>query len=85
VPLSHFIEQQFQSWTRQTSAVIGTVFLYVDDGRERLIAFLQQNDPGALPHTRTDLELNAPLVPADAGRVAHAASRGRSALGESSA
>jgi len=30
VPLNYFIEQPFQNWTRESSALIGTVFLYVD-------------------------------------------------------
>jgi small-conductance mechanosensitive channel len=30
VPLSYFIEKPFQNWTRETSALIGSVFLYVD-------------------------------------------------------
>ncbi|TVR96119.1 MAG: mechanosensitive ion channel family protein [Rhodospirillales bacterium] len=30
VPLSHFIEHPFQNWTRRTSDILGTVFLYVD-------------------------------------------------------
>jgi small-conductance mechanosensitive channel len=30
VPLSYFIEQPFQNWTRENSALIGSVFLYVD-------------------------------------------------------
>jgi small-conductance mechanosensitive channel len=30
VPLSYFIEKPFQNWTRQTSALIGTVFVYLD-------------------------------------------------------
>jgi small-conductance mechanosensitive channel len=30
VPLSYFIEKPFQNWTRETSAIIGSVFLYVD-------------------------------------------------------
>ncbi|MGE0404662.1 MAG: mechanosensitive ion channel family protein [Candidatus Korobacteraceae bacterium] len=30
VPLSHFIQKPFQNWTRQTSEILGTVFLYVD-------------------------------------------------------
>jgi small-conductance mechanosensitive channel len=30
VPLSHFIQQPFQNWTRENSAIIGTVFIYVD-------------------------------------------------------
>jgi small-conductance mechanosensitive channel len=110
LPLTYFIEKPFQNWTRTGSALLGTVFLYVDysvplaplraqlpkiledepkwDGavhaiqvtdakestvelrvlvsarnstdlfdlrcnvRERLIAFLQQNHPTALPTTR---------------------------------
>ncbi len=30
VPLSYFIEQPFQNWTRKTADLLGTVFLYVD-------------------------------------------------------
>jgi small-conductance mechanosensitive channel len=30
VPLSYFIEQPFQNWTREGAALIGTVFLYTD-------------------------------------------------------
>jgi small-conductance mechanosensitive channel len=30
VPLSYFIEKPFQNWTRQTSALIGSVLVYVD-------------------------------------------------------
>jgi len=30
VPLTYFIEHPFQNWTRTTSEIIGTVFLYVD-------------------------------------------------------
>lgn len=30
VPLTYFIERPFQNWTRSTSEIIGTVFLYVD-------------------------------------------------------
>jgi small-conductance mechanosensitive channel len=114
VPLSYFIEKPFQNWTRETSALIGSVFLYtgytvpVDkireklmeiarasplwDGRvvvlqvsdvtkdhtvelrallsarsapaawdlrcevrEKLIAFLQEEYPGALPRTRQEI------------------------------
>ena len=113
VPLSYFIEKPFQNWTRETSALIGSVFLYLDyaapieklrerlndiarssalfDGRvlalqvtdakertievralvsarsapaafdlrcevrEKLIAYLRQNFPDALPRTRQDI------------------------------
>lgn len=30
VPLSYFIEQPFQNWTRQSADILGTVFLYTD-------------------------------------------------------
>jgi small-conductance mechanosensitive channel len=30
VPLNYFIEKPFQNWTRSTSQLLGTVFLYVD-------------------------------------------------------
>jgi small-conductance mechanosensitive channel len=30
VPITHFIEQPFQNWTRSASDIFGTVFLYVD-------------------------------------------------------
>ena len=30
VPLSYFIEKPFENWTRQTSDLLGTVFLYAD-------------------------------------------------------
>jgi hypothetical protein len=30
VPLSYFIEQPFQNWTRTTGDIMGTAFLYVD-------------------------------------------------------
>jgi small-conductance mechanosensitive channel len=30
VPLSYFIEKPFQNWTRESSALLGTTFLYVD-------------------------------------------------------
>jgi small-conductance mechanosensitive channel len=30
MPLSYFIEQPFQNWTRESAALIGTVLIYVD-------------------------------------------------------
>jgi small-conductance mechanosensitive channel len=30
VPLNYFIENSFQNWTRESSAILGTAFLYVD-------------------------------------------------------
>lgn len=139
VPLSYFMEKPFQNWTRQTSQLIGTVFLYVDysapierireklneivkssklwDGqvvslqvtdskastielralvsargsgptsdlrcevREKLIAFLQEEHPGALPRQRTMVELTPDsIVVADDGiRRAPDAERARQA------
>jgi small-conductance mechanosensitive channel len=130
VPLSYFIEKPFQNWTREGSALIGTVFLYLDysvpidalrrkaeeivrqsklwDGRvvnlqvsdakestievrvlvsarsapaawdlrcevrEKLIAFLRQEHPDALPRTRTEVHFeNAPpLAPREPEGVA---------------
>lgn len=32
VPITYFIEQPFQNWTRSSSAIVGSVFLYVDYG-----------------------------------------------------
>ncbi len=32
VPINYFIEKPFQNWTRQTSEILGTVFIYVDYG-----------------------------------------------------
>jgi small-conductance mechanosensitive channel len=113
VPLSYFIEQPFQNWTRESAGLIGTVFLYIDftvpvaelrekleeiargsrlwDGRvvalqvtdfkestmeirmlmsassaprafdlrcevrEKMIAYVQERYPEALPRLRTDL------------------------------
>jgi small-conductance mechanosensitive channel len=130
LPLTYFIEKPFQNWTRTGSALLGTVFLYVDysvqlqplrdflpklfetepkwDGavsgiqvtdakettvelrvlvsarnsadlfdlrcnvRERLIAFLHQNHPTALPTTRQMAMGSAPpaSAPPAAGSTA---------------
>ncbi len=32
VPVSYFIEKPFENWTRQTSEILGSVFIYVDYG-----------------------------------------------------
>ncbi len=120
VPLSYFIEKPFQNWTRETSALIGSVFLYVDytvpvervrqklmeiahastlwdgrvvvlqvsdatkdhtielrallsarsapsawdlrcDVREKLIAYLQEEYPDALPRMRQEFVPHGPL------------------------
>jgi len=47
VPLSYFIEKPFQNWTRQSAALLGTVFVYTDytvpveDVRQELHRILQ--------------------------------------------
>jgi small-conductance mechanosensitive channel len=124
VPLAYFIEKPFQNWTRDSAAIIGTVFLHLDytvpvdrvrerleqicresklwDGRvvnlqvtdakpgtvelralvsartspaswdlrcevrEKLIAWLQAELPGALPRQRIEAEVAPPLA-AEAG------------------
>ena len=118
VPITYFIEQPFQNWTRSSANIIGSVFLYVDysvpidplraeltrilqqsrdwDGkvnalqvtdakertvevralasaadaslawdlrceiRERLITFVQQQYPGALPRLRVSFDAGSP-------------------------
>jgi small-conductance mechanosensitive channel len=132
LPLSYFIEKPFQNWTREGSALIGSVFLYVDhtapvaemrrkldeiakasplwdrqvaglqvtdfreqvmeirmlvsarssgrtfdlrcEVREKMIAWLQQTYPHALPRWRGEVE-----TPADAEEIVRrrAGSRGR--------
>ena len=50
VPLTYFIEKPFQNWTREGSALIGTVMIYVDYRapvgiiREKFTAILKQSD-----------------------------------------
>ncbi len=50
LPIQYFIEQPFQNWTRTTSALLGTVFIYADFSvpvqklREQL-SFLLKNHP----------------------------------------
>jgi small-conductance mechanosensitive channel len=49
LPLSYFLEHPFQNWTRQSSELIGSVFLYVDytvpveEIRKELSRLLQSN------------------------------------------
>ncbi|PZX41927.1 small-conductance mechanosensitive channel [Roseinatronobacter thiooxidans] len=49
VPLTYFIEQPFENWTREDATLIGTVMIYLDysvrveDIRETVAAFLNQN------------------------------------------
>jgi len=50
VPLTYFIEKPFQNWTRETSALMGNVMIYVDYGapiavmREKFLEILKQSD-----------------------------------------
>jgi len=50
VPLSKFIEEPFQNWTRQTADLLGTVIIYadyslpVDAVRRQLLTILQESD-----------------------------------------
>jgi small-conductance mechanosensitive channel len=49
LPINYFIEKPFQNWTRTTSEILGTVFLYVDYGvpadklREELTRLLNES------------------------------------------
>jgi len=134
VPLTYFIEKPFQNWTRETSALIGSAFIYVDyrapvelireklqaivkqsknwngnvvnlqvtdakeatielrclmsansasqafdlrcEVREKLVDFLQNEHPEALPRHRTDVAmLDKPAAKGKALRKAKAAKR----------
>ncbi|MCB2014053.1 MAG: mechanosensitive ion channel family protein [Sphingobium sp.] len=50
VPVSYFLEKPFQNWTRETSHLLGTVFIYVDHGadigalRHAWVAAVQANE-----------------------------------------
>ncbi len=50
LPISHFIENPFQNWTRTSAAVLGTVYLHVDytvpveDIRRELRRILEESD-----------------------------------------
>lgn len=132
LPLSYFIQQPFQNWTRQDPSLIGTVMLYVDytapieamreqltaivkaspkwngkavalqvsdlsertmqvralvsasnagavwdlrcEVREKMIAFLRHNHPGALPRDRLAVSDAEGLWRENGGRLADAAS-----------
>ena len=50
LPLSYFIEKPFQNWTRESSDLLGTAFLYVDysvpvDGLRRELAAQLESNP----------------------------------------
>jgi len=50
MPITHFVEQPFQNWTRTSSDLLGTVFLYVDHTtpidavREKLQQVVEQSE-----------------------------------------
>ncbi|MDB5662665.1 MAG: rane protein [Sphingomonas bacterium] len=83
VPVSKFLEQSFQNWTRQTSQLLGTAFLHVDPSadvarlRAKLEEVVKANDKWdgrvlGLQVTETfadHLELRALVSAADAGRA----------------
>jgi len=49
LPVTYFIEKPFQNWTRSTSKILGTIFLYVDYKlpvealRQQLLVFLNNH------------------------------------------
>ncbi len=49
VPVTFFLEKTFQNWTRSTTNILGTVFIYVDytapvaEIRQKLLEFLQDS------------------------------------------
>ncbi|WP_429885023.1 mechanosensitive ion channel family protein [Geoalkalibacter halelectricus] len=81
VPITYFIEQPFQNWTRVTADLLGTVFIYADYRipvaavREQLHVFLQESEHwdgkvwGLQVTNTTDrsVELRALMSAADAG------------------
>ncbi|HVW87230.1 MAG TPA: mechanosensitive ion channel family protein [Bryobacteraceae bacterium] len=83
VPLSYFIEKPFQNWTRISSELLGTVFLYTDysvpveDVRNELLRVLRGSDLwdgkvwGLQVTNATDriVELRALMSAADSGKA----------------
>jgi small-conductance mechanosensitive channel len=83
VPLSYFIEKPFQNWTRETAALIGVVFFYLDYRapigviREKLKELVEQSKDWngkvvslLITDTReTTMEVRATMSADDAGRV----------------
>jgi small-conductance mechanosensitive channel len=82
VPLTYFIEKPFQNWTRRSSDIMGTVFLYldytvpVDEIRQELQRIVQSSDLwdgrvcGLQVTNTTDksLELRCLMSSADSGK-----------------
>jgi small-conductance mechanosensitive channel len=83
VPLNHFIERPFQNWTRSSTEILGTVFLYVDytvpvdDVRAELHRILQSAElwDGRVWNlqvtnaTERSVELRALMSARDAGKA----------------
>jgi small-conductance mechanosensitive channel len=83
VPLSHFIEHSFQNWSRTTSDLLGTVFVYVDyslavdEVRQELDRILQSSELwdgkiGALQVTNASehtMELRALMSASDSSKL----------------
>jgi hypothetical protein len=83
VPLSYFIEKPFQNWTRTTSELLGTVFLYTDytvpveEVRRELHRILQESgiwdgkvwNLQVTNATEHTLELRALMSAADSGKA----------------
>ncbi|OYY72607.1 mechanosensitive ion channel family protein [Sphingomonas sp. 28-63-12] len=83
VPISRFLESSFQNWTRKSSALLGTAFLYVDPTAD-VAAIRQRLDDVVRPHPHWDgrviglqvtdirpdvMELRALVSAADAGKA----------------
>jgi small-conductance mechanosensitive channel len=83
LPLSYFIEKPFQNWTRSSSNILGTVFLYVDyrvpveELREQLMSILRASGmwdgvtAGLQVTDATDrsLQLRALMSASDSGKA----------------
>ncbi len=67
--MTYFIQKPFENWTRHSTSIIGSVFLSLDYIREKLVVFLQQNYPEALPRQRA--EFVGTSGPPDHGLPAH--------------
>jgi small-conductance mechanosensitive channel len=65
VPVSKFLEESFQNWTRQTSAILGSVFWYLDPAtdiprlRTKLVELVKANPrwDGRFCNTRNPMPL----------------------------
>jgi len=80
VPLSSFIEKLLQNWTRESGSIIGSVFWQIDYRlpieafRERMVAWLQETHPEALPRLRAEIAEGKSFSPGEPSERALAAS-----------